>query len=100
MTMVEMKEDLLARLEVKIEANQAKMDVKLKEMSEEIHSIPSELEETIQHRIQNVMTHVNHVTQSIQKEMIEGIENIQVNLETVKTSLARGRRSSRNPYQT
>jgi hypothetical protein len=45
----EMKEDLLARLEAKIEANQAKMDVKLKEMSEEIHSIWFELEETVQH---------------------------------------------------
>jgi hypothetical protein len=33
------------------------------------------------------MTHVNHVTQSLQKEMIEGIENTQVDLETVKTSL-------------
>jgi DNA anti-recombination protein RmuC len=82
----EMK-DLLARLEAKMEANQAKMDVKLKEMSEEVHSIRSELEETIEHRTQNVMTHVNHVTQSLQKEMIEGIENTQGDLETVKTSL-------------
>jgi hypothetical protein len=45
----EMKEYLLARLKAKIEANQAKTDVKLKQMSEEIHSIQSELEETIQH---------------------------------------------------
>jgi hypothetical protein len=33
------------------------------------------------------MTHVNHVTQSLQKEMIEGTENTQVDSETVKTSL-------------
>jgi hypothetical protein len=34
----EMKEDLLARWEAKIEANQAKTDIKLKEINEEIKS--------------------------------------------------------------
>jgi hypothetical protein len=48
----EMKEDLLARLEANIGTNQ------------EIHSIRSELEQTIQHRIENVMMRVNYVTQS------------------------------------
>jgi hypothetical protein len=39
----EMKEDLLARLEAKIEATHAKMDVKLEEMSEEIKSGQAEM---------------------------------------------------------
>jgi hypothetical protein len=82
----EMK-DLLARVVAKLEANPANMNVKPKEVAGEIHSIRSELEETIEHRIQNVLTHVNHVTQSLQKEMIDGIENTQGDLETVKTSL-------------
>jgi hypothetical protein len=34
-----------------------------------IHSMWSELDETIQHRIGNVMTHINHGTQSLHKEL-------------------------------
>jgi hypothetical protein len=63
-----------------IEANQAKTDVKLKEMSKEILSIRSELEKTIQHQIENVMMRVKHVTQSLQKEVTERIEKTQVDL--------------------
>jgi hypothetical protein len=39
----EMKEDLLARLEAKTEANKVKTDIKLKETSEEIKSSQAEM---------------------------------------------------------
>jgi uncharacterized phage infection (PIP) family protein YhgE len=83
----EMKEDLLARLEAKIEANQAKIDVKLKEMSEEIHSIRSELEETIQHRMEDLLSCVDQKTQGLRKDLTEKIDETQTDLQEVKTSL-------------
>jgi uncharacterized secreted protein with C-terminal beta-propeller domain len=81
----EMMDANQARLEAKIEANQAKTNAKLKEMSEEILSIRSELEENIQHRIENVMTRVNHLTRSLQKEMTERIEKTQVDLQAMQS---------------
>jgi hypothetical protein len=69
----EMK-DLLARLECKIKANQAKTDVKQKEMREVIHSIRSELEETIQHRMEDALLCVDQKTQGLRKELTEKID--------------------------
>jgi hypothetical protein len=63
-----------------IGASQEKMEVA-------IHSIRSELDETIQHRIENVMTQVNYKTQSLQKELRENLKKTQVKLQTVEVSL-------------
>jgi hypothetical protein len=56
----EMKQEVGAgqeHMQEMIRTNQEKMEAA-------IHSIPSELDETIQYRFKNVMTSVNHETQS------------------------------------
>jgi hypothetical protein len=73
----------------------AKIDLKLKKMSEEIHSIRSELGETSQHLIKNIMTCVNHVTKSLQKEMTERIEKTRVELQAVEMSRHMGQEGRR-----
>jgi hypothetical protein len=47
-------------------------------MEAAVHSMLSELDEIIQHRIENVMAHINHETQSLPQELAERIERTQV----------------------
>jgi predicted phage tail protein len=90
MEMQQMIERMLASQEHMkeiIEANQAKTDVKLNEMSEEILSIQPELEETIQHRMEDLPSCVDQKTQGLCKELTEKNDEKQVDLQTVKMSL-------------
>jgi predicted component of type VI protein secretion system len=63
-----------------IRTNQEKMEAM-------VHSMRSELDETIQHQIKNIMTHVNCKTQSLQKELTKKIEKTQVELQAVEVFL-------------
>jgi hypothetical protein len=47
----------------------------------------SELDETVGHQIENVVTRVNHETRSLQKELSEKIDKTQVELQAAEVSL-------------
>jgi molecular chaperone GrpE (heat shock protein) len=52
-----------------------------------INSMRSKLENTIKHRMEDVLSYVDQKTQGLSKELIEKIDKIQVDLQAVKTSL-------------
>jgi BMFP domain-containing protein YqiC len=56
-------------------------------MEAAINSIQSELEETIKNQMDNVLSSVNQWTQGIRKELNTKIEEMQLSLQTVMTSL-------------
>jgi hypothetical protein len=56
-------------------------------MEAAIRSIRSELEETIKHRVEYVLSCVDQKTQGLCKELTEKIDETQVDLQAVKTSL-------------
>jgi hypothetical protein len=55
-------------------------------MNNPVYSIRSELE-TIKHRVQDVLSCVDHKTQGLRKEMTEKTDETQVSLQAVQTSL-------------
>jgi hypothetical protein len=75
---------MTARLEAKIDENNEKfevpestivfqMDMHQEKMEATLHSIPSEQEETITHRVEDVLSYVDQKTQSVRKELNEKI---------------------------
>jgi predicted transcriptional regulator len=50
-----------------------------------IHSIRSEIEETIQHRMENVMTEVNKKTEGLRKELNETQKDLQITKASLNT---------------
>jgi hypothetical protein len=78
-------------IRARVRAIQYKMEVKIKCSQEEtetaIHYVRSELEETIKHRVEDVLACVDKRTQGLCKELNEKIEETQENLQTVKTSI-------------
>jgi hypothetical protein len=56
-------------------------------MEATIHSIRSELEEIIKHRVEDVLLCVGQKKQGLRKEQTEKTDKTQVDLEAVKTSL-------------
>jgi predicted nucleic acid-binding Zn-ribbon protein len=69
-------EEVTARLEAiqdKMETNQAKMDMQEK-MEAAIHSMWSELEDTIKYRMEDIQSCVNQEMQGLHKELIEQFE--------------------------
>jgi ElaB/YqjD/DUF883 family membrane-anchored ribosome-binding protein len=52
-----------------------------------IHSIQSELEETIKHRLEDVLACVDQRTQGLCKELKQKIDETKVDLQAVKTSI-------------
>jgi hypothetical protein len=69
------------------EETKAKMDIHQEKVEATIHSIRSELEETIKHRVEDVLSCVAQKTQILGKELNENIDETQVGLQAVKTSL-------------
>jgi hypothetical protein len=78
----EMKQEIRAgqqHMQEMIRTNQAKKEAT-------IHSMQSELDETIRHRIENVITCLT-TRYSLQKELTEKIDKTQVELKGTKTTL-------------
>jgi hypothetical protein len=69
------------------EEMKAKMDIHQEKMEAAIHSIRSELEETIKHSVEDVLLCVDQETQSLRKELTEKTDETQVDLQAVKVSL-------------
>jgi hypothetical protein len=63
------------------------MKCSLEETEAEISSIWSELEETIKHRLEDVLSCIDQKTQGIRKELTEKIAETQVDLLTLKSSV-------------
>jgi hypothetical protein len=56
-------------------------------MEAAIHSIRSELEEIIRHRVEDVLSCVNQETQGFRKELTEKTDEKQVDLQDIRTSV-------------
>jgi hypothetical protein len=82
----EMKENLLARLEAQIEANQAKTDLKLEEMSEEIKSGQVEMRSIVNAWIAD-MEKDQKETMSCQVMMAACLDSKELNLEDMKSEV-------------
>jgi hypothetical protein len=65
----------------------AKMDTHKEKTEAAIHSIRSGLEETIKHRVEDVLLCVNQEMQVLRQELAENVDEIRVDLQAVKTSL-------------
>jgi hypothetical protein len=65
----------------------AKMDIHQAKMEAAIHSIRSELEETIKHQVEDVLSCVDQKTQGLCKELTENIDETQVDLQATRTSV-------------
>jgi hypothetical protein len=76
-----------AKTEFTQEEMNAKMDMHQENMEATMHSIRSELEETIKHEMEDILSYVNLQTQGFCKELIEKIDKTQVDLQTVKMPL-------------
>jgi hypothetical protein len=83
----QMKEEMLERLEAKIESNQVKTDQKLEEMSEEILSIRSEFEKTIAETkddLENQIESFKNNTRSIRERIFLSEHSMEEMMETNK----------------
>jgi type VI protein secretion system component Hcp len=69
------------------EEMKAKMDIHQEKIEAAIHSIRSELEETIKHRLEDVLFCVDQKTPDLGKEVTEKTDGKHVDLQAVKTSL-------------
>jgi hypothetical protein len=63
------------------------MDIHQEKMEAAIHSIWSELEETIKHRVEDVLACVDKRMQGLCKELNKKIDEMQLDLQPVKTSI-------------
>jgi hypothetical protein len=78
-------------MKARVSATQHEMEVTMKCSQEEtddaIYSIQSELEETIKHWLEDILACVDQRTQGLCKELKEKIDEMQVDLQAVKTSI-------------
>jgi flagellar biosynthesis chaperone FliJ len=88
-----------ARTESTQEEMKAKMDIHQEKMEAAINSIRTELEETIKHQVEDILSYVDQKSQGLFKELTEKIDETQVNLQTIRTSVDM-QRSSWKPQQT
>jgi DNA anti-recombination protein RmuC len=63
------------------------MDIHLEKMEAAIHSIGADLEETIKHRVADILSYVAQKTQGLCKELTEMIDEAQVDLQAIRTSV-------------
>jgi uncharacterized membrane protein YdfJ with MMPL/SSD domain len=61
----------------------AKMDANMMKMA----AIRSELEETMEHQLQHILSYVNQGTQNLRRELTETIKKTQLELQTVEVCL-------------
>jgi hypothetical protein len=73
-----------ARTESTQEEMKARMDIHQEKMEAAIHSIWSELEETIKHRVEDVLSCVDQKTPGLRKELTEKIDETWVALAGLK----------------
>jgi hypothetical protein len=76
-----------ARTESTQEEIKSKMDIHQGKMEAAIHSIQSELEEAIKHRVEYILSCVDQKTQGLRKELTEIIDETQVDLQAIETSV-------------
>jgi hypothetical protein len=76
-----------ARTESTQEEMKAKIDIRQKKMEAAIHSIWSGLEETIKCRVEDALSCVGRKTQGHRKELTEKIDETQVGLQAIRTSV-------------
>jgi hypothetical protein len=84
------KEDFLAKLEVnqdKADAMLAKLDADKEEMKAAMQSMRSELDESIQHRIEDIFAVFEHDKRILQSELTERIDKTEEKLQRVEVSL-------------
>jgi arginine decarboxylase-like protein len=62
------------------------MDIYQELMEDAIHSVRFELEQTIKHRVLDVLSYVNQKTQGLRKELTDKIDKTQVDSEAIRTS--------------
>jgi hypothetical protein len=63
----------------------AKLDTHQEKMEAAIHSIWSKLEETVKHRVKDLLSCVNQKMQGINRELTENIDETHVDLQAIKT---------------
>jgi hypothetical protein len=71
----------------KTEAYHREMKVRQENMEAAIQSIPSKLDELIKHRVKHVLACVDQRTQNLRKESNKMIDDTQVDLQLVMSSL-------------
>jgi predicted nucleic acid-binding Zn-ribbon protein len=76
-----------ARTESTQEEMRTKMDMHQKKMEAAIHSLQSKLKETIKHLVEDVLSCVDQKAQGLHKELSEKIDETQVDLQAIKTSI-------------
>jgi hypothetical protein len=64
----------------------AKLDLHQEKIKATIHSIRSELEETIKHQVEDILSCVSQKAQGLCKELTKKAGETQVDLQAVKTS--------------
>jgi hypothetical protein len=67
-------------METNLERMKANMDIHQEKIKAAIHSILPKLEETIKHRVEDVLSCVDQKTQGLRKELTEKIDQTQVDL--------------------
>jgi uncharacterized protein YtpQ (UPF0354 family) len=75
------------RTESTQEEMKTKMNIHQEKMEAAIHSIWSELEETIQHRVEDVLLCVEQKMLDLRKELTEKIDETQVDLQALRASV-------------
>jgi methyl-accepting chemotaxis protein len=81
---------LTSRIDVNLEklgACHREMKARQEKIEAAVHSFRSELLETIIHQVENGLACVNQRTQDLSKELIENIDETQVDLQLVMTSI-------------
>jgi hypothetical protein len=63
------------------EEMKAKMDIHQEKVEAAMHSIRSELEETIKHRVEDVLSYVDQKTQGLRKDLSEKIDETELDLQ-------------------
>jgi RNase adaptor protein for sRNA GlmZ degradation len=63
------------------------MDIHQEMMEAAIQSIRSKLKETIKHRVEDVLSCVDQKAQGLHKELAEKIDETQVDLQAIRTSV-------------
>jgi hypothetical protein len=85
---------LVSRMDIhqtRTESTQKEMKVKIdihqEKMESTVHSIRSELEETIKHRVEDVLSCVDQNTQDLRKELNEKTDKTKVELQAIRLSV-------------
>jgi hypothetical protein len=93
-TLVSQMDIYQAKTQSTQEEMKAKMHIHQEKMEALVHFLRSELEETIKHWVEDILSCVDQNTQGLHKELTEKIVETQVDLHPIRTSVDTGQRAS------